>query len=120
MITSANTTPSDLETKFIIDSSAIYMKADTYCFNAITFSGAVNGLTSTMVGLGNLDNTSDANKPVSTAGQTALNLKANLESPTFTSTVAGITATMVGLHNVNITSDANTNQFQQLNKQHSI
>lgn len=30
------------------------------------------------VGLGNVDNTSDANKPVSTAGQTALDLKANL------------------------------------------
>jgi len=29
------------------------------------------------VGLGNVDNTSDANKPVSTATQTALNLKAN-------------------------------------------
>lgn len=29
------------------------------------------------VGLGNVDNTSDANKPVSTAQQTALNLKAN-------------------------------------------
>lgn len=34
--------------------------------------------------LGNIDNTSDANKPVSTAQQTALNLKANLASPTFT------------------------------------
>jgi len=31
-------------------------------------------------------NTSDANKPVSTAQQTALNLKANLASPTFTGT----------------------------------
>lgn len=30
------------------------------------------------LGLGNVDNTSDANKPVSTATQTALNLKANL------------------------------------------
>ena len=39
------------------------------------------------VGLGNVDNTSDANKPVSTAGQTALDLKANLASPTFTGTV---------------------------------
>jgi hypothetical protein len=38
------------------------------------------------VGLGNVDNTSDANKPVSTAQQTALNLKANLASPTFTGT----------------------------------
>lgn len=39
------------------------------------------------VGLGNVDNTSDANKPVSTAQQTALNLKANLAGPTFTGTV---------------------------------
>jgi hypothetical protein len=31
-----------------------------------------------MVGLSNIDNTSDANKPVSSATQTALNLKANL------------------------------------------
>lgn len=59
------------------------------------------------VGLGNVDNTSDANKPVSTAEQTALNLKANLASPTFTGTVGGITASMVGLGNVTNTSDAN-------------
>jgi hypothetical protein len=39
------------------------------------------------VGLGNVDNTSDAGKPVSTAQQTALDLKANLASPTFTGTV---------------------------------
>jgi hypothetical protein len=31
-----------------------------------------------MVGLGNVDNTSDANKPISTATQTALNLKLNI------------------------------------------
>lgn len=37
--------------------------------------------------LNNVDNTTDANKPVSTAQQTALNLKANLASPTFTGTV---------------------------------
>jgi len=36
------------------------------------------------VGLGNVDNTSDANKPVSTATQTALDLKANLASPALT------------------------------------
>ncbi|MEK0422422.1 MAG: hypothetical protein RLZ95_332, partial [Bacteroidota bacterium] len=36
------------------------------------------------LGIGNIDNTSDANKPVSTAQQTALDLKANLASPTFT------------------------------------
>lgn len=34
-----------------------------------------HSVTKTQVGLGNVDNTSDANKPVSTAMQTALNLK---------------------------------------------
>ena len=58
-----------------------------------TFTGTVSGITSAMVGLGNVNNTSDAGKPVSTATQTALDLKANLASPTFTgtNTVANIT-----------------------------
>jgi len=43
-----------------------------------TFTGTVSGITKSMVGLGNVDNTSDANKPVSTATQTALNLKVNI------------------------------------------
>lgn len=38
------------------------------------------GVTKANVGLGNCDNTSDANKPVSTATQTALNLKQNLDA----------------------------------------
>lgn len=42
-----------------------------------TFTGTVGGITKSMVGLGNVDNTSDANKPVSTATQTALDLKIN-------------------------------------------
>ncbi|OYX99797.1 MAG: hypothetical protein B7Y80_09405 [Hyphomicrobium sp. 32-62-53] len=54
-------------------------------------SGAVT-LVKGDVGLGNVDNTSDANKPVSTATQTALNAKANLASPTFTGTPAAPTA----------------------------
>lgn len=68
---------------------------------------SLTGLTATQVGLGNVNNTSDANKPISTAEQTALNLKANLASPTFTGTVSGITSAMVGLGNVDNTSDAN-------------
>jgi len=40
-----------------------------------TFTGTVAGITKTMVGLANVDNTTDANKPVSTATQTALDLK---------------------------------------------
>lgn len=70
-----------------------------------TFTGTVGGVTAAMVGLGNVTNTSDANKPVSTAQLTALNLKANLAGPTFTGTVAGITSAMVGLGNVDNTAD---------------
>jgi hypothetical protein len=75
--------------------------------NNPTFTGTVAGVTKAMVGLGNVDNTSDANKPVSDATQTLLNLKASLESPTFTGTVAGVTKAHVGLGNVDNTSDAN-------------
>ena len=44
------------------------------------------------VGLGNVDNTSDASKPISTLTQEALDLKAPLASPTFTGTPAVPTA----------------------------
>lgn len=44
------------------------------------------GLVKGDVGLGDVDNTADTAKPVSTAQQTALDLKANLNSPTFTGT----------------------------------
>lgn len=62
-------------------------------------------LDKTAVGLSAVDNTSDANKPVSSAQLTALNLKAPLASPTFTGTVSGVTKTHVGLANVDNTSD---------------
>ncbi len=58
-----------------------------------------------MVGLSNVDNTTDLNKPISTLTQTALNLKAPLANPIFTGTVAGIDNTMVGLSNVDNTTD---------------
>jgi hypothetical protein len=70
-----------------------------------TFTGTVTGVTKAHVGLGSVDNTTDAAKPVSTATQTALDLKANLASPTFTGTVAGITKSMVGLGSVDNTAD---------------
>ena len=72
-----------------------------------TFTGTVSGITKSMVGLSNVDNTSDVNKPISTATQTALNLKADINNPTFTGTVGGITKAMVGLSNVDNTSDVN-------------
>lgn len=42
-----------------------------------TFTGTVSGITKSMVGLENVDNTTDANKPISTSTQTALNAKSN-------------------------------------------
>lgn len=46
-----------------------------------TFTGTVSGITKNMVGLENVDNTSDVNKPVSSATQTALDLKLSLTDP---------------------------------------
>jgi hypothetical protein len=63
------------------------------------------GITKSDVGLGNVDNTSDANKPVSTATQTALDLKANLSSPTLTGTPLAPTAT-AGTNNTQIATTA--------------
>jgi hypothetical protein len=57
------------------------------------------------VGLGNVDNTTDLLKPLSTAEIAALATKANLTSPIFTGTVQGITKAMVGLSNVDNTTD---------------
>ncbi len=56
-----------------------------------TFTGTVSGVTKSMVGLGNVDNTSDADKPVSTATQTALDAKLSKSGGTMTGdlTLAG-------------------------------
>lgn len=73
---------------------------------------SVNGQTGLVVlgkgdvGLSNANNTADSAKPISTAQQTALDLKAPLANPTFTGTVAGVTKTHVGLANVDNTADS--------------
>jgi len=80
---------------------------DHYLPNASGTIALTSDITKSAVGLGNVDNTSDANKPISSATQTALDLKAPIASPTFTGTVGGITKSMVGLGNVDNTADAN-------------
>lgn len=57
------------------------------------------------VGLGNVDNTTDTAKPVSTAQQTALNLKADLASPALTGTPTAPTAT-VGTNTTQVATTA--------------
>jgi len=56
-----------------------------------TFTGTVSGIDKTMIGLTDVENTSDVDKPVSTATQTALDLKAPLADPTFTGTTTATT-----------------------------
>ena len=57
--------------------------------NAPTFTGTVSGITKSMVGLGNVDNTSDLNKPISTDTQSALDLKANATALDAKAAIAG-------------------------------
>lgn len=59
------------------------------------------------IGLGNIDNTSDANKPVSTAQQTALNLKLNLSGGAMTGPVtSSSTWTGASFNSVALTTGA--------------
>jgi len=55
-----------------------------------TFTGTVSGITKSMVGLGNVDNTTDLLKPISTATQTALNLKYDASNPS--GYISGVTS----------------------------
>jgi hypothetical protein len=67
-------------------------------------------LTSTDVGLGNVDNTSDANKPVSTATQTALDLKENILHPSdgFKIKEHWLATTAVGTNGWTLTTNSGT------------
>ena len=123
----SNATQAALDLKAGIASLALKAPLD-----APSFTGIVSGITKSMIGLANVDNTTDLLKPISNATQTALdlkasnvalalkantsdlnlkadisdlNLKAPIASPTFTGTVSGITKSMVGLANADNTTD---------------
>jgi len=51
---------------------------------ALVVNGSVTGIDKSDVGLGNVDNTSDANKPISTATQNALDTKLSSENASIT------------------------------------
>ena len=74
---------------------------------------AIPAVTKSDVGLGDVDNTSDVNKPVSTAQQTALNLKANLASPSFTGVVSSSGEVRSASHNTFRLQGSSTSVFQR-------
>lgn len=83
-------------------------------YNGTTWQNSaqsVLSLSKSQVGLANVDNTSDVNKPISTATQTALDSKASTASlsahTSNTSNPHSVTKAQVGLGNVDNTSDAN-------------
>ena len=114
-ISTLNTSVSGALDTHALDSTNVHGIADTAALatmayadqaetDAITAAGtaadtkistAVAALTKSSVGLGNVDNTSDADKPVSDDTQDALDLKANLANPTFTGTVTSTGALVV-------------------------
>lgn len=75
------------------------------------FTGTVYGVTKVMVGLGNVDNTSDANKPISDATQTALNAKANTGSANTFTAQQSFTGTTAASPAITGAGDPNTGVF---------
>ncbi len=67
----------------------------------------LTNLTKTQVGLSNVDNTTDLNKPISTLTQTALDLKAPKATPSFTGSIRSLL-----LGNENVVLDARTSPRQ--------
>lgn len=85
--------------------AALDLKATVSALSAHTSNTSnPHSVTKTQVGLGNVDNTSDLNKPISTATQTALDLKADESDLTAhignTNNPHSVTKTQVGLSNV--------------------
>lgn len=68
-------------------------------------TGITEAEVKTILSLENVNNTSDADKPVSTAQQTALDLKANIASPTLTGVPAAPTAA-IGTNTTQIATTA--------------
>ena len=75
-----------------------------------SFTGTVSGITKSMVGLGNVDNTADTDKAISSATQTALNAHQN--AITSTSTVTASSFVKAGGTNTDyLMADGSTSSF---------
>jgi hypothetical protein len=86
--------------------NALNLKAP---INSPTFTGTVSGITKAMVGLAQVDNTSDLDKPISTATQTALNAKQPLDADlTSIAALSGTFGLLKKTANNSYTIDTNT------------
>ena len=108
-----NSLKAEMATKAIV-ANPIFVGA-TRVQGPVVFSGTVSGVAKKDVGLLNVDNSSDTSKPISSAVQSALDgkadvddlfqgvivttieSKATVDGPTFTGIVNGIANAMVGL-----------------------
>jgi hypothetical protein len=78
--------------------------------NNPTFTGTVAGVTADSIGLGQVNNTSDLNKPVSIATQNALNTVVANTNTTLASHLSLINSHTTGIASVNTSVDGiNTN-----------
>lgn len=103
-----NDTPFTQDQVNAINSTITKEKVDSYSSHIANKSNPHN-VTKAQVGLGNVDNTSDADKPISTATQGAIDeisgdLTEHIEN---TENPHGVTKAQVGLGNVDNTSDLN-------------
>lgn len=89
-------------------SGSAYVYITSGAVDSVAGKTGVVTLVKADVGLSNVDNTSDINKPISTAQQSALDLKANLASPALTGTPSAPTAT-VGTSTTQIATTAFVN-----------
>jgi chromosome segregation ATPase len=89
-------------------SSDVSTKLDDLTSSINTTNTNIGNLTKSSIGLGNCDNTSDTNKPISSATQTALNLKSDIDNPSFTTllTTPSIKITSGATNNYVLTSDS--------------
>jgi hypothetical protein len=100
--------------KFTNTSDGLYINSNindvhitgTSTISDVTFTGQVIGITKEMVGLDNVDNTSDLNKPVSIPTQNELNTKLSINNPIFTGKCIGPS---VELENITINGIARIN-----------